>query len=257
MTDLEGVAGVCDFESQTYPTGKYYEQAKELLTEEINASSEGAIKAGAKEILVVDGHGPGGIISSKIHPKAKLLHGRPIPQYWNFDKKWDAVFFLAHHAMNGTEDGNLNHTYSSKSIVNMFLNSEKIGEIGMDVYLAGCFGVPVVLITGDESACREAAMYVKNIEKAVVKWGINRTCAVSLSPEKARQIIEEISFNAVKKISNIKPVKLNGPCELVIEFLSSADAFTWSKKQYAEKIEPTKVKIKGKNFLEMWDKFFC
>ena len=255
MTDLEGVAGVCDFETQTYPTGTYYQKAKELLTEEVNASCKGALKSGVKEILVVDGHGSGGIIPEKICPEVFLLHGRPIPKFWNFDKGWDAIFLLAHHSMNGTENGNLNHTYSSKSIVNMFLNGEKIGEIGMNIYLAGWFGVPVILITGDQSACIEAEKYVNNIEKCVVKWGINRTCAISLSPEKSKQLIEEKSFNAIKRIKEIKPVKLNGKCELIIEFLSSSDAFSFAQRQYVEKIEPTKVKIKGENFIEMWSRW--
>ena len=153
MTDLEGVAGVVDFESQTYDTGKYYEKAKELLTAEVNAAVEGAMRAGATEILVCDGHGQGGIVPELIHPSAKLLHGRPIGRFWEIDSsKWDACFLLAHHAMNGTPDGNLNHTYSSKTIVKMLLNGTPIGEIGMNIYLAGWFGIPAVLITGDEAA---------------------------------------------------------------------------------------------------------
>lgn len=256
MTDLEGAAGVVDFESQGYAAGKYYEKAKELLTEEINASCQGAIEAGAKEILVIDGHGPGGILPEKIHPEAKLLHGRPIPKFWEFDKGWDAIFLLAHHSMNGTESGNLNHTYSNETIVKMELNGEPIGEIGMNVYLAGWFGVPVILITGDEAACREGEKYVPNIEKAVVKWGINRTCAISLSPEKARKIIKGSSYRAVKGISDFKPVKCEGKCELMIECISSSDAFSLSKKPYVEKIDRTKVKIAGANFLEMWQRWF-
>lgn len=129
LTDLEGVAGVVDFESQAYPTGRYYEQAKELLTEEVNSSCEGAFEAEAEEILVIDGQGAGGIIPWKIRPKAHLLHGRPRSKFWEFDKNRDAMFLLAHHATNGTEDGNSNHTYSDTNIVNMSLNGERIGEV--------------------------------------------------------------------------------------------------------------------------------
>lgn len=256
LTDLEGTAGVVDFESQTYPTGKYYEKAKELLTEEVNSACEGAFEAGAEEILVIDGHGPGGIVPWKIHQKAHLLHGRPVSKFWEFDKNWDGIFLLGHHAMNGTEDGNLNHTYSSRNIVNMYLNGEKIGEIGIEIYLAGWFGSPVILITGDNAACREASRYVSNIEKGVVKWGINRTCAISLSPFSARSLLKEKSHQAVKKINEIKPVKLEDPCELVVEYLSSADAFINYQKSTIEKINPTTIKISGKDFFEMWKRYF-
>jgi D-amino peptidase len=256
LTDLEGCAGVADFESQTFPSGKYYEQAKELLTGEVNASCEGAFSAGAGEILVIDGHGPGGIIPEKMHPKAHLLHGRPVSKFWEMDKKWDGLFLLAHHAMNGTEDGNLNHSYSSRSVVNMWLNKEKIGEIGMNVYLAGWFGTPTVLVTGDEAACREAIGYVPKIEKAVVKWGINRTCAISRAPEAARDTIKQASKQAVKRIKEIKPVKITGACELVIEYISSGDAYQNYQKPLVEKVNPTTVRIRGKDFLDMWKKWF-
>ena len=163
---------------------------------------------------------------------------------------------LAHHSMNGTENGNLNHTYSSKNIVRMVLNGEEIGEIGMEIYLAGHFGIPALFISGDLAACKEAERYVKNIEKAVVKWGINRTCAISLSPFASRSLIKEKAKIAIERISEIKPVKPEGECELIVEFISSANAFSASKKPGVEAITPTKVRIKGKNFLELWKKWF-
>jgi len=256
MTDLEGVAGVVDFETQAYETGKYYEKAKELLTAEVNAAVEGAIQAGAKEVLVCDGHGAGGIVPEELHPGAKLLHGRPIGKFWEIDnEKWDALFLLAHHSMNGTPDGNLNHTYSSKTVVKMLLNGKPIGEIGMNIYLAGWFGVPTVLITGDEAACREAKAYVPDIEAVPVKKGINRTCAISLSPVKAREKIKEGAYKAVKRIKEFSPVKLSGSCELVIEYISSADTFAHAQSPYVELVNGTSVRIKGKNFIDMWEKW--
>ncbi len=252
MTDLEGVAGVVDFKSQTYPDGKYFEKAKELLTEEVNTCCEGLKEMGVDEILVVDGHGYGGILPEKIHPEAKLLHGRPFPVLCEIDKGWDAVFLLAHHSMNGTEKGNLNHTYSSQHIVKMELNGKEIGEIGFEIYVAGHFNIPAVFISGDEAACKEGESYVPDIEKAVVKWGINRTCAISLSPFKAREIIKEKTKKAVEKIDKIKPVKIEGECEFVIEYLSSSYAFSKLKEEYVEKIDARTIRIKGKNIVEVY-----
>jgi len=256
MTDIEGTAGVVDFESQSYGTGKYYEKAKELLTEEVNAAARGATEAGADEILVVDGHGAGGIVFENLHPGIKLLHGRPVPSHWGMDlQKWDAMFLLAHHAMNGVDDGNLNHSYSSLSIVKMLLNGKPIGEIGMNIYLAGCYGIPCVLITGDEAACREGKSYVPGVEKAVVKWGMNRTCAISLSPAKARELIQESACRAVKRVKDIKPVTIKGKCEFVIEYLSSADAFGHGRRPGVERVDSRTVRIRAKNFLELFSKW--
>ncbi|MCM8789056.1 MAG: M55 family metallopeptidase [Candidatus Omnitrophica bacterium] len=256
LTDLEGVAGVTDFD-WTYETGKYYDTARALLTEEVNACCQGCIEKGGKDILVVDGHGHGGIAPEKIHKEAKLFHGRPVPKLWFFDQGWDGIILLAHHSMNGSENGNLNHTYSSKTVVNMWLNGKKIGEIGIEVYLAGWFGSPVILITGDQAAAREAESYVPNIEKAIVKWGITRTSGISLSPQRAREVIREKTSKAIERIKEIKPVRIEGKCEIVIEFLSTTDAFNYSKRPYFELIEPTKVKVKGENFLEVFERFFC
>lgn len=73
MTDLEGVAGVVDFESQAYPAGKYYGESKHLLTQEINSAVDGALSAGATNILVLDGHGAGGIDYKELPPGSKGL----------------------------------------------------------------------------------------------------------------------------------------------------------------------------------------
>ncbi len=255
ITDLEGTAGVVDFESQTYPGARYFEQAKLLATEEVNAACAGAFQAGAEKVLVIDGHGPGGLLPEKIHEKALLLHGRPVSRFWFMDEPWDALFLLGHHAMNGTEKGNLNHTYSSKTVVNMWLNEKKIGEIGINIYLAGWFGIPTILVTGDEAACQEAKQYVPEIEQAVVKWGVNRTCAISLSHKAACELIRKAANRAVKNIKKYQPVKMKGKCSLVIEFLSSADAFVWQQRREAEKVNPTTVRFTGENFLEVFEKW--
>lgn len=76
MTDLEGAAGIINFDGYCTPNGRYYETARELITKETNAAIEGLIEAGAKEILVVDGHGYGAINPLLLHPSAELLAGK-------------------------------------------------------------------------------------------------------------------------------------------------------------------------------------
>lgn len=77
MTDLEGVAGVLNFENWCTPESCYYETAKELLTLEVNAAIGGFLEGGVKEIVVADGHGPGGINVKLLNSKAKLMRGWP------------------------------------------------------------------------------------------------------------------------------------------------------------------------------------
>jgi D-amino peptidase len=257
MTDLEGVAGVVDF-SEGAPGSASYETAKELLTGETNAACDGILDAaGDADILVFDGHGPGGIVPSRIHPRVRLLHGRPIPPRVELDKGWDALFLVGHHAMNGTTDGNLNHTESHTAIVRIFLNGEEIGEIGLNTYLAGSYGVPTVFVSGDAAACREAARYVPGIEQTAVKEGINRTCAITLSPEQARRLTREKARRATTRIGDIPPAKVSGPCELVIEYMSSTDADVRGRSPGWEQIGATCVRTVGRDYQEMWSRFLA
>jgi D-amino peptidase len=92
LCDLEGAAGVVDFHTQTYAEGKYNEQAKTLATLELNALVDGALEGGATEVIVLDGHGSGGIDIAQVHPEAKVMYGRPLPRGWGLDRSYAAQF---------------------------------------------------------------------------------------------------------------------------------------------------------------------
>ncbi len=85
MTDLEGVAGVVSFNEQAYAEGRYYDQAKRLLTAEVNAAVEGLLEVGVEDTLILDGHGPGGIWFEDLHPAARVLHGCPLVPWQTLD----------------------------------------------------------------------------------------------------------------------------------------------------------------------------
>ena len=92
MTDLEGVSGVVSFVDQGYADGRYHERAKKLLTAEVNAVVDGLLAAGATDVLVIDGHGPGGMCFEDLHPRARMLHGKwpPWTQMAGFFGEFDA-----------------------------------------------------------------------------------------------------------------------------------------------------------------------
>ena len=256
LTDLEGVSGVVSFDNDTTPGTRYYERSKKLLAGETNAAVEGCLAAGATEVFVLDGHGPGGLNPEDVHTEAKLLIGRPIAWPFELDSSFDAVIILAHHSMNGTADGNLSHTYSHVSITNMWLNGEKIGEIGMEFALAGYLGVPVILVTGDEAACREAQTYVPEVEVAAVKKGINLGAAVCLHPEKARALIRERAEMALRQVKEVSLYKVKPPFEIRTEFVSSASAFAAAQGPDVEFIDSRTVAVRGDDLLEVIQRRF-
>lgn len=226
VTDIEGVAGVVDFATQAYFDGKYYEQAKLLLTAEVNAAIEGFLEQDVEDILVSDGHGPGAICYEMLHPKAKLRHGRPpCPQDVKIEicREYDVCAIVGQHAMAGVVDGNMNHTQSSRTVEYFKLNDIFIGEIAQVALFFGALDIPLIYVTGDHAACREAKELIPDITVAQVKKGLSRNSAISLSKEQSCEKIREKAKLAIinHKSNPIKPLKWQGPFTLEKRFFTS------------------------------------
>jgi D-amino peptidase len=138
----------------------------------------------------------------------------------------------------------------------MWLNGEKIGEIGMEFALAGYFGVPVVLVTGDEAACREAKTYVPEVEVAAVKQGITRGSAICLHPEKARALIREKTELALRRVKEIPPYRVQPPFELRTRYVPTSLAFTASQRPGVELVDARTTVARGDDFLDLVSKRF-
>ena len=223
MTDLEGVAGVVSFDDQAAASGKYYEAAKRLLTGEVNAAVEGALEAGVTETLVSDGHGAGAIHYPDLHEAAMLLHGGPRPPVWKREDVFadcNYACLVGQHAMEGVADGNMNHTQNSKGVEYYKLNGEAIGEIAQCALQAGAYGLPLIFLSGDEAACREAEALIPGIVTAAVKRGLTRGAAISLAMPRARKLIRERMTEAVRKqqAEPVQPYCPAGPYRMEIRY---------------------------------------
>lgn len=240
MTDLEGCAGIMNAQDYIYSTGTYYEFACELATLEVSAAVEGALEAGATEVLVVDGHGPGAMKRSLLHPKARLLGGRPWPKElvtYGCDGSFNAALMIGQHAMSGTDGGHLSHTMSF-GVEEYRVNDIPMGELGLFMLVAGYFAVPLIMVSGDEAACAEARALVPNIETCEVKCGLKRgsshglsgeengrfnSVATHLHPDEARARIRNHAFRAVRRIPEIAPYRLEAPYTLSVVNRPSAE----------------------------------
>ena len=256
MTDLEGVSGVVSFEEQAYGTGKHYEAAKRLLTAEVNAAVEGMLEESVTEVLVLDGHGPGGICFEDIHPAARLMHGRP----WAFRlfreeilKQYDATILIGQHAMAGTERGTLNHTQSSLAIDSYTLNGRPIGEIAQWALCAGACGVPMIFLSGDEAACREAEALIPGLTTAAVKTGLSRTCAISCAPAEARRRIRDGMRQAIQRHRRapLPPLTWPGPYVLEKRFFHSGSVDGYRGNPMATVLSPQVVQLRSDSMLEI------
>jgi D-amino peptidase len=224
--DLEGTAGLVDPDAMGV-SGSQYPLAQRLMTEEVNAAIEGALAANATEIVVVDAHGRGrNLLPDLLHPAGELVQGsiRPLRMMQELDGSFDGVFFVGYHAMAGTAQAVLNHTLMGYEIQNLWLNGEPAGEIRLNAGLAGSFGVPVLLLTGDVQTIAEGEALLGAIETVAVKIGLDRYTARSLHPQIARDRIREAATRAIRQVGQATPYVIAPPVTLTIQFASTTMA---------------------------------
>jgi D-amino peptidase len=229
ITDLEGAAMVFGF-GQTRgsePTPAKLE-AMRLLTGEVNACVEGILAFEPRaDVVVWDGHGNGGILYEQFHDLARLLPHGNTPAPYGLDDSFNALFFVGQHAMAGTPDAPLAHTYSSRTVEHYKLNGQPIGEFGMRAYMAGTlFGVPVAFLSGDDKAVAEALALVPELVGVATKQGTGLESALSLGPGEARRLIRKGARRACKRVAagKIAPVRLDPPYEWEVRVLEGQEA---------------------------------
>lgn len=224
LTDLEGAAG-CDSFEQTRagvnPPRK--QQMMEQLTREVNACIEGIVEASPEaEIAVWDGHGSGGLIPENIKGARCLSRDGSRPYYDLAG--YSALFFVGQHAMEGTFQAPLCHTYSSKKIMYYRLNNTFIGEFGCRTLVAGMQGVPVIFISGDDKAIHEAQLLVPEIEPVVTKLGKGVEAAEHLDQEESCRLIRAGASRAIKRLGEFKPFReYSSPYTLEVRYYLPED----------------------------------
>jgi len=222
-TDLEGISGVYRFDqTREYGTPANIE-ARHLLMGDVNAAVCGAFDGGATRVVVRDGHnGAKSFFPEELDERAEMVMGRFSPIDIVMRQGFDAAILLGYHSMSNTEGGILCHTQSSRTWDNYWINGELAGEIRQSAILLGSCNIPVIMVTGDDKAKKEAKdLLGDGIVTVQVKQGLSREGAVMLSPKKARAMIREGAKEAMKIIPKIKPYKQEFPATIRWQYLSS------------------------------------
>jgi D-amino peptidase len=189
---MEGVTGLVDADD-VQPGGRDYERGRLLMAEDVNAAVRGALAAGAGDITVNDAHGPmRNLLPDALHPAAHLIRGKPkqMGMLEGLVPEHDAVICVGYHSRAGAL-GVLSHSFMGHEIEDMWLDGRPVGEIGLAHATAASLGVPVAVLTGDDSACAEMAEWDASVTTVAVKYARDRF-AVDLRPaDEARTAIEE------------------------------------------------------------------
>ena len=249
VTDAEGVGGVCR-QDQTDPKDQ---EMRQLLTGEANAAVEGFLSGGAEEVIVWDGHDGSQTLSTlSIHPKAKLLMGAIGPSML-MERHFSAVAYVGQHSKANVRGGIMAHSYSSLGIQNMLLNGKPVGEIDVIAAMAGHFGTPVIMLSGDQAAANELHEIVPDAEVAVVKEGLGRYTCISLSAAAARDAIREAARRSMSKIGAIKPYTVSDPVTLQVEYTTRNSLPVDAENRAGfQVLDDRTVRIRGKDILEAW-----
>jgi len=221
--DMEGVSGVTRWE-ETDPVHPEYGRFRRIMTNEINAAIAGAADAGVKEFVVADGHDQGtNILIEELDQRARLNSGgnSPLSMVQGVDQATAGIIFIGYHARAGSQNAILAHTWSSGRIANLRLNGVLVGEYGLNAAVAGHFGVPVLMISGDQTACAQAVELLGELETVVVKQASGYFAAECLSPKVTIPMIRESAKRAVLRLkdgTSPRPFIVKTPVRVTVEF---------------------------------------
>jgi len=258
--DMEGVSGVTKWD-QVDPDHFEYPRFREMMTAEVNAAVQGALESSVTEVIVTDGHAGGSnILIEEIDPRARLNTGTPSPyeMVQGLDSGVAGAFFVAYHARAGTRNAILDHTWSSKCVLNLWLNDLLVGETGLNAALCGHFNVPVVMVSGDQSVCAEAQDLLGKIEVAVVKQASGRNAADCLPPGLACQRIYEAAGRAVNRLvqGDVPPIlRLPEPIIVKVELTHSGMADRAALLPGARRLDGRTVEFQASDMISAYKSF--
>jgi D-amino peptidase len=253
--DMEGIGNVVNAgQLGPGPEGFEYERFRHLMTAEVNAAIDGALKFGATRITVVDSHGNGlSVIPDELNPKASLVRSwpRPLGMMEGIDKNFDAVFLIGYHASINTPNAVRAHTINSRRFYDVRLNDVHANEALISAAIAGYFDVPVMLVSGDDVTIDEIHRSInRNIVGVVVKRAIGYESAESKSPSDVQTILRQNAEVALRALGSVPPFKLGSPVRVDIAFKNMIEAGIFSLLSFVQRTNGSTIRFEAKDMLD-------
>jgi D-amino peptidase len=251
--DMEGIGGVVTAE-QLGPTGFEYTRFREFMTAEALAAMAGAREAGATQFVLADSHGneqnllierfPAGTTIVRGSPRANgMMHG--------IDSSFAAVFFIGYHAATTNPNGVRAHTISSATFAALKLNGRASAESALNASIAGYYGVPVALVSGDDQAVAEVKEIQPQAEGAVVKQAISFHAAAVKTPEESQALIRAKAKAAITRLREMKPYVTVAPVKLELTYKNYTPAEMISYLPGVERVDAHTIRYTGRSILEI------
>jgi len=258
--DMEGVAGIVDWEQCRPGGGARYAVGCGLMLDEVNAAIDGAIAGGATEVVLNDSHGGMANLDPRlIAGGASYLAGRHKPLYMmeGLDESADAVFLVGYHGSIPGRPSTLSHTYNPEVFAGARVNGVDVGESGINALVAEHFGVPIAFVSGDSVTWAETEAFAPGAVSVVTKESITRFSALNLHPAESCRRIRAGAEEAVRRVAAgrvgtpgiTRPARL----ELDVQTGDMAEVATWARG--TERVGERTVRIEGEDLLDVFRSF--
>ena len=252
--DMEGIAGVASAD-QLGPTSFEYARAREWMTGEVLAAIQGAREAGATEFVVSDSHGNGESLlidkfPSDVPIRIVRSFPRPLGMMEGIDSTFGAVIFIGYHASTSSTTGVRAHTMSSALLTRISLNGTSMSEAGINAAIAAQFGVPVVMITGDDAIVYETKQRLGAVQGVAVKQAIGFHSTSTLTPEVAQAQIRQNAKTAVEHRGQMKPYAMTRPVSVEVSFKNYRPVELLGYLPNVQRIDSHTVRFSARDMIE-------
>lgn len=204
--DMEGATGIVHREQLLPEGGAAYAAGCRLLTGDVVAAVEGAVAAGATEVVISEGHaGMRNVLIGELPAEARLVCGpalwthKPLCQIAALDETFAVALFVGFHSRAGTPSGLLSHTWAGAIVHEITVNGRTFGETAINAALCGAYGVPVGMISGADDVVAEACEVLPGLETATTKRALGFNLAECWGPNATSPRIQEAAKRAVER----------------------------------------------------------
>jgi len=253
--DMEGITGVASVD-QLSPASFEYNQARQWMTAEVLAAIQGAREAGSTEFVVSDSHGNGeSLVIDRFPADVPITivrsFPRPLGMMEGIDSTFGAVIFIGYHAATTSTTGVRAHTMSSALLTRIALNGVAQSEAGINAAIAAQYGVPVVMITGDDAIVTETKQRLGNLEGVIVKRAIGFHSAATLTPEVGQGRIRQQAKTAVMRRAEMKPYTMTKPLTVEVSFKNYRPVELLGYLPNIQRIDAHTVRFAGRDMVEI------
>jgi len=246
--DLEGCADVVHWDEVRPSERAEYRRSRHVMTAETNAVLDGLIAGGAMRVVVNDAHSAmRNLIAERLHSSVELVGGRfkPLFMLEGIGTQFAAACFVGYHGAIGDARAVMGHTYSPRVVYECRLNGEPVGEVTINAALAGHFGVPVVLVSGDRATLDEARRVLPWAVCVETKRSISYHAAECIAPGLLQERLRDTARHAMSNATNAKAYALCAPISIEIDTLKTAHADLFCLIPGCRRIAPRTVEYRA------------